>query len=73
MRTRGPKLGRLFNEEIGQDLSEYCLLLALVILIAVGIFLKVSGGVQTLWTSTNSTLTNAATAPAASAGSAPHQ
>jgi len=59
MERQGPTLRRLFTEEAGQDLSEYCLLLALIVLVAVGIFIKVSGGVQNLWTSANGTLTNA--------------
>ena len=55
-------MNRVFTEEGGQDLSEYCLLLALVILVAVGIFVKASGGVQSLWTTANSTISNAASA-----------
>jgi Flp pilus assembly pilin Flp len=36
-------------EEHGQDLAEYCLLTALVALVAVGILIHFSGGMQALW------------------------
>ena len=55
------KLRRLFTEQIGQDLSEYCLLIAFIVLLATGIFVKVSGGLQSVWTTGNTTLANAAT------------
>lgn len=71
MRSRGYKIRRLFREEGGQDLSEYCLLLALVVLIAAGVFLKVSGGVQSLWAVAGTTLNGtAASASGTSTGSA---
>jgi Flp pilus assembly pilin Flp len=47
-----------FREELGQDLADYCLLTALVALIAVGILVKISGGVQNLWTVANTNLAN---------------
>jgi Flp pilus assembly pilin Flp len=50
-----------FKEEDGQDLSEYCLLMALVALVALGIFLHVSGGMQNLWGVANTSLGNAST------------
>ena len=46
----------LRREDRGQDLAEYCLLTALVALVAVGIFIHFSGGVQALWNSANTTL-----------------
>ncbi len=70
MRSRGHKIRRLFREEGGQDLSEYCLLVALVVLIAAGVFLKVSGGMQTLWTAANTTLNSTAVSATTSTGSA---
>ena len=44
------------TEERGQDLAEYCLLTALVALVAVGIFVYCSGGVQAIWGNANTTL-----------------
>lgn len=44
------------RDELGQDLAEYCLLTALVALIALGILYRVSGGMQNLWTTANTTL-----------------
>jgi Flp pilus assembly pilin Flp len=46
----------LRKDDHGQDLSEYCLLTALVALIGLGLFLYASGGVQNLWTTANTTL-----------------
>ena len=48
----------LREEENGQDLSEYCLLTALLALIAAGIFIHAAGGVQNLWSVANQTLAN---------------
>lgn len=64
MQAWGTKIRRLMGEDIGQDLAEYCLLLALVVLIAAGVFLKVSGGVQSLWTVANTTLNSSGTTAA---------
>jgi Flp pilus assembly pilin Flp len=50
-------LKALHAEDRGQDLAEYCLLTALVALIALGIFVHVSGGVQAVWSSANTSLT----------------
>jgi Flp pilus assembly pilin Flp len=49
-------LGIFRGRDQGQDLAEYCLLTALIALIALGIFYHVSGGIQGLWSSTNTTL-----------------
>jgi Flp pilus assembly pilin Flp len=38
-----------FRREEGQDLADYCLLTALVALIAAGILFRVSGGLENLW------------------------
>ncbi|SPE35489.1 hypothetical protein SBA3_2270016 [Candidatus Sulfopaludibacter sp. SbA3] len=43
-------------QESGQDLAEYCLITALLALVALGIFWKVSGGMQAIWGTANSTL-----------------
>ena len=37
------------RREDGQDLADYCLLVALVALVAAGIMLHVSGGLDALW------------------------
>ena len=48
---------RIFGgNDQGQDLAEYCLLTALIALIALGIFYHVSGGIQGLWSSTGTAL-----------------
>jgi Flp pilus assembly pilin Flp len=49
---------RFFREhdDLGQDLAEYCLLTALIALIGLGILYRVSGGMQNLWTTANTTL-----------------
>ena len=47
---------QFFRENGGQDLAEYCLLMALIGLVALGIFIKCSGGVQAIWGATNTTL-----------------
>jgi len=72
MRFWGPKIQRWFREERGQDLSESCLLLALVVLVAAGIFLKVSGGVQSLWTAANATINSQAQSTSVSSDTASH-
>jgi Flp pilus assembly pilin Flp len=64
----------LRREDRGQDLAEYCLLTALIALVAVGIFIHFSGGVQALWNSANTTLvagnsSSASGATTASSGS----
>src|SRR5450759_3448394 len=64
-------LKALHSEDRGQDLAEYCLLTALVALIALGIFVHVAGGVQAVWSSANTSLTEghaASTATPATAG-----
>jgi hypothetical protein len=50
-------IAKLFSrDELGQDLSEYCLLTALLLLIGLGIFIHLSGGMQAIWGSANTTL-----------------
>jgi Flp pilus assembly pilin Flp len=49
--------GFLRGKDRGQDLAEYCLMTALVALIALGIFWHVSGGLHGLWNSANTSLT----------------
>jgi Flp pilus assembly pilin Flp len=56
-------LGAFRRSDHGQDLAEYCLMTALVALIALGTFYHVSGGIRGLWSTAGSTLAagNAAT------------
>jgi hypothetical protein len=44
------------RDDRGQDLSDYCLLTALVALIALGVFIHVTGGIKNLWNIGNTTL-----------------
>ena len=61
------------SEDRGQDLAEYCLLTALVALIAVGILIHASGGMQALWGGANQSLAtgSAATSATPTAADAP--
>jgi Flp pilus assembly pilin Flp len=54
-------LRNLWNDDQGQDLIEYTLLLAFVALASAALFIGAGGSIKNIWTSTNSTLTNAAT------------
>ena len=50
-------LKALQSEDRGQDLSEWCLLTALVALVALGIIVQLSGGMQAVWSGANASLT----------------
>ena len=61
---------RFLRRSDGQDLSEYCLLTALVALLALALFWHVTGGLGELWGTSNTTLGSAANiAGTAAAGS----
>ena len=50
-------IANLFHkDELGQDVAEYCLLTALLLLIGLGIFIHLSGGIQAIWGNANTTL-----------------
>ena len=49
-------LEALRKDSRGQDLAEYCLITALVALVGLGIFIYVSGGVQSIWNTASSQL-----------------
>ena len=53
---------RFLQDESGQDLVEYTLLLGFVALAAAGIIISVSGNISTVWSVTSSDLAAAATA-----------
>jgi Flp pilus assembly pilin Flp len=60
----------LRESDLGQDLAEYCLLTALVALLALGLFSFVSGGIQGMWSTADTTLVaaNASTSSPAPGG-----
>jgi Flp pilus assembly pilin Flp len=66
-------LKALHSEDRGQDVAEYCLLTALVALVAAGILIHLSGGMQALWGDANTSLTagNAVTSGTPSTASTP--
>ena len=49
-------LGFFKKDDGGQDLAEYCLIAALIALVALGIFYRVSGGMGDLWGAANTRL-----------------
>jgi len=63
-------LRALHTEDRGQDLAEYCLLTALVVLVAAGIFIHASGGMQAVWTGANVSLTAGSSAVSATPAAA---
>ena len=44
------------KSEQGQDLAEYCLMTALVALVALGVYWHIAGGMQNLWGAANTSL-----------------
>jgi len=48
------------NEESGQDLIEYTLLMAFIALASAAIFISAGGSVSSIWQSGNTQLSNAA-------------
>jgi Flp pilus assembly pilin Flp len=54
-------LRNFWNDEQGQDLIEYTLLMAFVALASAALFLGAGGSIKGIWTTTNATLTNANT------------
>ena len=64
------RLRALFKNDRGQDLAEYCLILALICLVALGILFQISGGVKGIWASANN-MTAAGNTAAAGAASTP--
>ena len=55
-------LKAFWQEEDGQDMVEYALLLAFIALAAVSLLSGVKGSLNTIWTNVNTNLTSAATA-----------
>ena len=48
--------GFVCRNDRGQDLAEYCLITALIALVALGIFWYASGGLKGMWTSMNASI-----------------
>ena len=44
------------GDDRGQGLAEYCLAAAFIALVALGLYIHLSGGMQDLWNTANSTL-----------------
>ena len=57
-------LRNLIQVEQGQDLIEYTLLLAFVVLASAALFISAGGSLKGIWTQANTTLTAANTAAA---------
>jgi Flp pilus assembly pilin Flp len=55
-------LKAFWQEEEGQDLVEYSLLLAFIALAAIALLSAAGGSVSSIWTNINTNLTSAATA-----------
>lgn len=52
-------LRNIWNEEQGQDLIEYTLLMAFVALASAALFLGAGGSIKGIWTVSNTQLSNA--------------
>jgi Flp pilus assembly pilin Flp len=65
--------GFLKHQDQGQDLAEYCLITGLIVLIALGIFWHVSGGIQGMWDTANTTLAGNSNSGSGSAGTSDTQ
>jgi len=55
-------LKTFWNDQQGQDLIEYTLLMAFVALASAALFLGAGGSIQGIWTTANTQLSNAAVA-----------
>jgi len=53
-------LSRLWQEEQGQDLIEYTLMLAFIALASAALFMSAGGSINTIWSTSNSELSTAA-------------
>lgn len=66
MRRANP--ASFLGEEHGHGLAEYCLIAAFIALVALGLYIHISGGIQDLWSTANSTLVNGKSSTANSGG-----
>lgn len=53
-------LNNFLQDEAGQDLIEYTLLMAFIALASAAIFISAGGSINTIWVGANTTLANAA-------------
>lgn len=53
----------------GQDLAEYTLIVAFLCIILLAVVVRLSGGINTIWTTGNTVLTTANTSASGSGGS----
>lgn len=51
-------LNFLRKDDLGRDLAEYCLLTALLAVVALGIIYHAAGGMDGIWTSVNASAAN---------------
>ncbi len=58
--------GSLLRDDRGHGLAEYCLITAFIALVALALYIHVSGGVQDLWSTANSALISGSAPAAAS-------
>ena len=56
------------RDDRGHGLAEYCLVAAFIALVALGLYIHVSGGVQDLWSTANSALVSGNSTSAGSHG-----
>ncbi|MGA3095146.1 MAG: hypothetical protein ABSF25_01725 [Bryobacteraceae bacterium] len=61
----------LCSDETAQGLAEYCLVTALLALVALGIFIHVSGGLQNVWGTAGSAMATAGSTAGDATDSAP--
>jgi len=50
------RIGALRGDRRGHGLAEYCMAAAFIALVALGLYLRLSGGLHDLWSTANSTL-----------------
>jgi Flp pilus assembly pilin Flp len=64
-------LSRLFREDQGQDLTEYTLIIAMVALVAFGIFASTGQSAASVWSGAGTILTSADSTSSGSASTPP--
>ena len=72
MRSILKVFARARREDRGQDLAEYSLLLAFVLLIVLGIVIQVNGGIGGIWAAANNVMATANTATGGNQSDAGH-